>query len=348
MPTDKRLGELRKEGQIHLSQEVVQVVSLISGFLILKALWAWFVDALRDCFITSFTLIGDAGALNAQQLQEIMIRILIKVAPPIAVVALVVAACSALAVMLQTHWNIKEKKIHLRLDMLNPINGVKRIFSIGGVVQVLKSIVKLVLIVPIAYFALAAVWPEMVMLMHLGVGDVMEFMGVTSVRLFWKIMYVLIALAIFDYIWTKYQWLKQNKMTKDEVKDERKAVEGDETTRRQIMAKGLARIAQRIRQSVPQADVVVTNPTHFAVALKYDRGKMHAPIVVAKGKGFLALRIREIAKTAGVPIVERKPLARALFHSTEVGSEIPYDLFRAVAEVLAYVYRLKNRHVFAQ
>jgi flagellar biosynthesis protein FlhB len=131
-------------------------------------------------------------------------------------------------------------------------------------------------------------------------------------------------------------------MTKQEVKDERKAQEGDETTKRKIIAKGLQRIQQRIMFSVPRADVVITNPTHFAVALRYDRGKDAAPTVVAKGQDYLALKIREIARASGVPIVERKALARALYASTEVGKEIPRELFRAVAEVLAYVYRLKG------
>lgn len=161
-------------------------------------------------------------------------------------------------------------------------------------------------------------------------------------KLFWKLTYILIALALIDYVWGKYQWLKMNKMTKDEVKDERKSIEGDEETRRRIMWKGINRVMQRIKQGVKKADVVVTNPTHFAVALKYDRNNMDAPVVVAKGVDFMALKIRELAKDANVPIVERRELARALYSSVEVGKEIPYELFKAVAEVLAYVYKLRN------
>jgi flagellar biosynthetic protein FlhB len=168
------------------------------------------------------------------------------------------------------------------------------------------------------------------------------FTGEAINDLFWKILYVLIAMAAFDYFYGRFRWFKQNKMTKDEIKDERKAVEGDETTKRRIIQKGLSRIMQRIAKSVPKAHVVVTNPTHYSVALQYDRGTDKAPRVVAKGKGFVALRIREIARANGVPVLERKPLARALFKSVEVGSEIPRELFKAVAEVLAYVYRLKN------
>ncbi|RME57385.1 MAG: EscU/YscU/HrcU family type III secretion system export apparatus switch protein [Candidatus Dadabacteria bacterium] len=164
--------------------------------------------------------------------------------------------------------------------------------------------------------------------------------------LFWQIFAVLLILAIIDYFWGKHQWLKQYKMTKQEVKDEKKAVEGDEETRKKIQAKGFQRIIQRIQQSVPNADVVITNPTHLAVALKYDKETMTAPKVVAKGRGFIAERIKRIAKEAGVPVLERKPLARALYESVEVGAEIPRALYRAVAEVLAYVYRLKNPYAY--
>jgi flagellar biosynthetic protein FlhB len=247
---------------------------------------------------------------------------------------------SSLAILLQTNWNVKKK--FFQWEKLNPINGIKRIFSIQGVVTTLKAVVKLAIILPIAYFVLKAFSPSMVSLMHLSVEEVMVFAGSAVASLFWKIMYVLIAMAIFDFFWSKFQWLKQNKMTKNEVKDERKATEGDEETKRRIQQKGLRRIVQRIKESVPMADVVITNPTHYAIALKYDRASMGAPRVVAKGKGFLALRIRELAKEAKVPIVERKVLARALYASTEVGSEIPYDLFKAVAEVLAYVYKIKR------
>ena len=132
-------------------------------------------------------------------------------------------------------------------------------------------------------------------------------------------------------------------MTKDEVKDERKSIEGDEETKRRIKQKGLARITQRIRESIPLADVIVTNPTHYAVALKYDSNQMDAPMVIAKGKGFLALRIREIAKEHDIPVLERKLLARSLFATTEIGETVPRDLYTVVAEVIAYVYKVRRK-----
>ena len=155
-------------------------------------------------------------------------------------------------------------------------------------------------------------------------------------------MSFLFVLGILDLIWQKYNTKRQQKMSKQEVKDEKKSVEGDEQTKRKIVQIGMRRARDRMLANVPLADVVVTNPTHFAVALSYTN-ETGAPRVIAKGKNHLAQRIKKIAKENGVPVVERKPLARALFKSVEVGHEIPYELFKAVAELLAYVYRLKGK-----
>jgi flagellar biosynthesis protein FlhB len=341
-PTDRRMGELRRQGSVHMSHDVAVVASLLMGFVVLQLTWSWLLGVMKEILIRSFHAIASPAPLTADSLHNGLITLLVKVAPPVAVISLMVSLAAFLAVMLQTKWNIKEKKVDFKLNFLNPMTGLKRIFSVQGAMSTLKAIVKLAIILPIGFFALRAYAPQMVMLVHLTVDDVLSFTGMSMMFIFWKIMYVLIALAIFDYFWSKFQWNRNYRMTKDEVKDDRKALEGDETTKRRIIAKGLQRIRQRIMQSVPQADVVVTNPTHFAVALKYDREKMNAPTVVAKGRGFLALRIREIARQAGVPIIERKTLARALYHSVEVGAEIPNELFRAAAEVLAYVYRLRR------
>jgi flagellar biosynthetic protein FlhB len=342
MPTDRRMGELRKEGAIHLSTDLVQVITLVFGFFVLGLVWDSLYEDMRLVLIKSFLLIGEPWDLTAQSVRLGVIRVILIVAPDVALITVTVAGVALLATMLQTNWNVKEKKIHFRWPMLNPISGVKRIFSIHGFMNLAKAVAKLLLILPIAYFALWQFAPDMVMLMHLTIPQVMVFTAQAMTTIFWRIVYVLIALAIFDYFWGKHQWLKTNKMTKSEVKDERKAIEGDEETKRKIINKGFQRIIMRLKGIVPQAHVIITNPTHYAVALRYERSSMSAPQVIAKGQGFIALRIRELAREAGVPIVERKALARALYASTEVGSEIPHELFRAVAEVLAYVYRLRG------
>ena len=347
MPTDRRMQQLRKEGAIFHSIDLVQVISLISAFLILSISGRPLLDNLKIVFEKSFKLIEKANTLDFQTMNNGFLGLVILIGPNVITIAATIAFVSSLAVLIQTNFNIRENKINFKLSMLNPITGLSRIFSMAGLVNTLKALLKLTIILPLSYFAIKAFAPDMISLLHMSVYQILAFSGEKIMLLFWKISYILMGFAAFDFVWGKYNWLKNNKMTKEEVKDERKSVEGDEETKRRIQAKGLQRIAQRIKESVKKADVVVTNPTHYAVALKYDRDAMDAPTVVAKGQGFMAQRIKEIAREAGVPVLERKPLARALYASVEVGSVIPRELFKAVAEVLAYVYRLKNPWKYA-
>ncbi|MDZ4785056.1 MAG: EscU/YscU/HrcU family type III secretion system export apparatus switch protein [bacterium] len=348
LPTSKRMGQLRKDGSIHLSNDLVIVVSMFAAFTALSSMWGWMSNTMQIVMIRSFKMISNSEQLTFDDLHKGMIKLLVLIGPQILIMALVVAIVSSLAVMLQTKWNIKEKKIDLNFLKLNPLTGFSRMFSVNTWMTTGKSILKLAIILPIGYYALKKFAPDMVMLIHTSIFELFRYTGEAMSYLFWKIFYVLIGFAVIDYFWGKYQWLKINKMTKDEVKDEKKAADGDEQTKMTIQRKGLQRMAKRIRDSVPLADVIVTNPTHYAVALKYDRATMIAPMVVAKGKGFIALKIREIAKEHRIPILERKPLARALYGTAEVGQTIPHELFRAVAEVIAYVFKLKNPHAATQ
>lgn len=341
-PTDRRMGQLRKDGAIFFSTEIVQVLSLFTGFYMLTLNWSALYTKFQYVLVRSYMLIEKPEPLSTVEMHSGFLGLIRLMLPNILAIVVAVSIISSLAVMLQTGWNVKGKKIDFKLGNLNPISGLKKIFSIQGFITTGKALIKLAVILPVAYYALKSMAPKMIMLVHLNVEAILAFTGASMHALFWKILYILIAMALFDYFYGKFQWFKTNKMTKEEVKDERKSTEGDEATKRKIVNKGIQRIIQRIKTSVPQADVVVTNPTHYSVALKYDRKNMGAPIVVAKGQGFLALRIREIAKESNVPVLERKWLARSLYASTEVGAEIPHDLFKAVAEVLAYVYRLKN------
>jgi flagellar biosynthetic protein FlhB len=342
MPTERRLQEIRKEGAMYHSTDLEHAIVLVAGFLVVSMSWNALFGDLRYMLVRSFTMIGEVNHFGANDLVNGFMRVCMLIVPDLLIVTGCVGTVAALSVFLQTDWNRRDKWIKFRWDFVNPIGGLKRIVSIQGLVGVLKAIAKMALVLPVGYWALQGFAPELVRLVHMSVHDVLAMAGVSITKVFWKIMYILFAIAIADIAWGKFQWLKRNKMTKDEVKDERKAVEGDESMRRKIIAKGQQRLANKLRTSVPKADVVVTNPTHYAVALKYDRDRFAAPIVVAKGTDFMAQRIREIAAEHNIPILERKALARALYASTEVGSEIPRDLFRAVAEVLAYVYRMRR------
>jgi flagellar biosynthetic protein FlhB len=342
LPTDRRLQEIRREGALFHSADLEHALVLLAGFLTVSYCWNALYRDMRYMLVRSFTMIGESNSFAANDLVNGFMRICMLLLPDLLMVTGCVGSIAALAVFLQTGWNRREKWIKFRWDFVNPLKGLKRIVSIHGFVNVFKAILKMCLVLPVGYWVLKGFAPEMIRLVHMSLEDVLLMVGESLTNVFWKIMYILFAISIGDVAWGKYQWLRQNKMTKDEVKDERKAVEGDETMRRKIIAKGQQRLVNKLKSSVPKADVVVTNPTHYAVALKYDRDRFAAPIVVAKGTDFMAQRIREIAAEHGIPILERKALARALYASTEVGSEIPRDLFRAVAEVLAYVYRMKR------
>lgn len=342
MPTERRLSEIRKEGGLFHSTDLVHALVLVAGFLSVSYSWNFLFRDLRYLLVRSFTMIGESPSLAPNDVVSGFIRVCLLLLPDVLIVTGTVGFIAALGVFLQTGWNRRDKWIKFRWDFISPIKGLKRIVSIHGLVNVLKAILKMSLVLPIGYWTLKGFAPEMVRLVHMSLADVLVTTGEALTKAFWKIMYILFIIAIGDMAWGKFQWLKQHKMTKDEVKDERKAVEGDETTRRKIIAKGQQRLVNKLKSSVPKADVIITNPTHYAVALKYDRERFAAPIVVAKGTDFMAQRIREIAAEHNIPILERKALARALYASTEVGSEIPRELFRAVAEVLAYVYRLRR------
>ena len=342
MPTERRLGESRKEGSVFQSIDIVHALVLLAGFVALTFTWNFLYLDMQYLFTRSFKMIAERPSFELNDLTNGFIRLIILVLPDILIITGCVSVVAVLGVMLQTNWNKRDKWIKLRWDFVNPIKGLKRIFSITGVVNTVKAVVKLGVVLPIGYWALQGFAPMMIRLPHTSIRDVLALTGSALSTVFWKIMYIFIALSVVDYVWGKFQWLKKNKMTKEEVKEERKSVEGDELMRRKMISKGLARITQKLKKTVPKSDVIVTNPTHYAVALQYDRKNHAAPIVVAKGTDFIAQRIREIAAENNIPILERKALARALYSSTEVGTEIPRDLFKAVAEVLAFVYRLKR------
>lgn len=345
MPTGKRMGQLRKQGQIFFSQDVAQVAAMIAGFEVMRRVWGWLFHNLQLVFTLSFGYIRQREPFSTTKMFNVVAEMFLLVSAPVLITCVVVATVASLAVLLQTDWNIKERKIEFKILHLNPLAGFKKMVSLQAIITTLKALVKLLIILPIGYFALKGFAPQMVKLIHMSMFDVFRFTGDALASVFWKIMYVLIAIALFDFGWGKYQWLRHNKMTKTEVKDELKAQEGDEASKMTMRRKGRERLMARIQMSVPKADVIITNPTHFAIALQYERGEMSAPKVVAKGVDHLALKIREIARAHGVPIVERRTLARALYESCAVGAEVPYELFRAVAEVLAYVYKLKGRTV---
>lgn len=345
MPTEKRWEKIRNDAMLPLSMELNQVVVLVVSFLVLSAVSSSMWNATLSIMRHSFQQIANREELNMNMLEKFFFEAILAFLPSVGVLLITTALTAIIVTIVQTGGNVRDKWIKVRWSFLNPIQGLSRIFSFRGLVVTLKAVFKLALLLPVGFWALWKLTPEALSLISLDIPHILMFMGRGVDQIFWSLFYILIPFAIFDFFYTRYIFFRENKMTKEEVKDERKSMEGDEATKRKIRAKGLDRAWQRIAVAVPKADVVIMNPTHYAVALKYDRSTMAAPQVVAKGKGHLALRIREIARESGVPMVQRRMLVRSLYYSVKVGSTIPLELFRAVAEVLAYVYRVRPKRV---
>ncbi len=342
-PTGKKLGEARTQGMVGASADLSNVLSMTAAYIafqhIIPSLWLGLIS------LTKASLnFGDYKDGNIESaLIKGPLTPLLHISPLIFIVLLSAALTGALSTLLQTNFLWANKLFKPNFSHLNPISGIKKIFSLSNTFNLFKSIMKLAIIGPIGYYTFIDFFPSLLSLIDVPLDEHLTIGSIAMGNSFVKIITYLLILAILDLIWQKWRTAKKLKMSKQDIKDEAKASEGDESVKRKIISLGLTRARQRMMQDVPKADVIVTNPTHISVALKYDSKLGAAPIVLAKGKGHVALRIREIAKANNVPIVEKKPLARALFASVEVGKEIPYDLFKAVAEVLAYVYRLKGK-----
>ena len=244
--------------------------------------------------------------------------------------------------IVQVGWKVSTKPMKPELSKFNPINGFKRMFSKDSVFELVKSIIKIGLIAYMAYASIRDHQNELFILYDLELKQAVALVGGLVIDVGFKISLVYLIVGIADFVYQKHKFNEDMKMTKQEVKDEFKNTEGDPQIKGRQRRKMQEVSQKRMMQDVPKADVVITNPTHFAVALRYDTKESTAPVVVAKGADYVAQKIKEIAKDNKIEIVENKPLARMIYHNVDLGAEIPPELYQAVAEVLAYVYRLKN------
>lgn len=340
--TPKKRQDARKKGQVAKSQDLSGALVLLSGFLCLTAFGGYIKERLVGLFLDIFynrltmsvtkenimTLLGDYG-----------IQILLLLAP----IFLVVVVMAIVANYAQVGFLLTGEALKMKLSKIDPIKGFKNIFSMRSLVEFIKTLFKLIVIGYLVYSTIWGVIGSIASLGHISVEDTFHFTAELALNLGLKIGAALFVLAALDYMYQRYEHEKSLRMSKQDIKDEYKKMEGDPMIKGKIRERQRRMAMQRMMQEVPKADVIITNPTHFAVALKYDGTKMDAPQVIAKGQDYVALRIKEIAKEHGIITMENKPLARALFQRTEIGDSIPADLFQAVAEVLAYVYRIKGK-----
>ncbi len=344
--TSKKLSDARSEGQVCKSRELDQALALVGLFLTLKvtvsSMGSTFMEVFSDIYnkIPETEAAREFTSITVMSYMQHAALLSLKLAGPFFAAGFLIAFLSNLV---QVKWKVSTKPLKPKLDKFNPINGFKRMFSKDSLFELLKSIVKIVMIAIIAYTSIRSHTQEIFVLYHITLNQAIAQIGTIVIDVGLKIAFVYCVIGAADYLYQRHEFNEDMKMTKQEVKDEMKNSEGDpqiKSRQRQRMQEASRR---RMMQDVPQADVVITNPTHYAVALKYDAGTGTAPILVAKGADLIAQRIKEIAKENKVEIVENKPLARMIYTNVEIGREIPPELYQAVAEILAAVYRARNK-----
>lgn len=343
-PTPKKLGDAREEGQVAKSTDLITASALIALFLTLRI----FVGRIGNQFIEAFyefygnivkVTDDDFHIVTANALiRESIYRILLILLPIFLIAVMVVIVVN----VFQVKWKVSTKPLKPKPDKFNPIKGFKKIFSKDKLVDTLKEVLKILAIMYIAYNTLIDYSGDLQKLYDMELIQAVEFIGDIVIKLGLNISIVFLIIGMADYIYQKFKFKKEMRMSKQEVKDEYKQSEGDPQIKGKIKNKMREISQRRMMQMLPEADVVITNPTHFATAIKYDKDTGEAPVLVAKGADFLAQKIKEVARENHIEIVENKPLARMLYYNVEIGNEIPPELYQMTAEVLAYVYNLKN------
>ncbi len=347
--TTKKLDDARKEGNVAKSKDIVSAVALLTSFVVLKVTIGNIGTGLMKIYTLAYNriaLFANPGSdeINYNSVVYIAKDMAIegfKLVIPIFALMFIIAFVGDLV---QVKWKITAKPLQPKASKINPLKGFKRIFSMQSLVNFAKS---LALVTIISFMVFQTIKTKRGVLFNLYEISLPEALGVIGNLVFSiaiKICAVYLIVGVADFTYQKIKFKNDMMMTKQEVKDEFKDAEGDPKIKGQIKQRMRQASMRRMMQDLPNADVVITNPTHFAVALKYESGKNEAPVVLAKGEDYLAQKIKEKARENNIEIVENKPLARALYANVDVGQEIPEELYQAVAEVLAYVYGLKNKN----
>jgi flagellar biosynthetic protein FlhB len=340
--TPHKRQEVRKKGQVAKSVEVSSALTLLFCFAYLMIAGKSFIEGCMEIFRKSFSeyLLWDVSIESTKLLFYQLLLETGKLLLPLFAIAL---AAGLTANFLQVGFMFNMEALKIKLEKINPINGMKNLFSLRSLVEMIKSILKMVITSGIVFWV---VWRKKAELFSIGaksIWDAARFIGSLAIQIGLVVALCLVVLAAADYFYQKFDYEKKLRMSKQDIKDEYKKLEGDPLIKGQRRAVQRQLAMNRMIQEVPKADVVITNPTHYAVALRYDFNTMAAPEVIAKGKDYIALKIKEAAKEHKVMIVENKPLARALYASCDIGEMIPEELFNAVGEILAYVYFQEGR-----
>ncbi len=344
-PTAKKLTDARKKGQAAKSKEITTASSLLIFFIAIKIFLGFiggrFLESYHYLYsgITKYTdnefTLQIACSLMGSVLQIIIITLI-----PFLAISFATVFISELV---QVKWQISFEPMKPNFNKFNPVSGMKRIFSKDKIVDLVISLVKIAVLTYIVYDFLKDRWAMVLNMYSYTLFQAIELIGNTVIDIGIRISVIFFIVAVADWRYRKWKFHEDMKMTKQEVKDEFKNAEGDPKIKSQQRARMQQASQRRMMNALPQADVVITNPTHLAVAILYDKTKYEAPIVVAKGADFLAAKIKDVANENDIEIVENKPLARMLYHNVDVGAQIPPELYQMVAEILAYVYNIKGK-----
>lgn len=348
--TNKKLKDVRKEGQVAKSKEIITAVSLLSIFILLKIYVAGigngFLKAFNEIYSYFETVTSTSGfGLESEMAMDILKNVgmmIITIIAPVLIVGVVIAI---LGNALQQSWMVTAKPLKPKASKISPLNGFKRMFSFKQVFELIKAIAMMTILAIVVWsmvkkqvYVIYSFYDVSLYTAIVRTGQIIIDLGI-------RVSLVFLIIGVVDLIYQRHKFKNDNMMTKQEIKDEYKDSEGDPQVKGMIRRRMNEISRRRMMQQLPEADVVITNPTHFAVALKYDPESGKAPIVIAKGADYLAFQIKDKAKEYNIEIVENKPLARILYHNIEIGEEIPPELYVAVAEILAAVMKTKNRNL---
>ena len=342
-PTEKKRRESREEGQVAFSRELPSAALLAGILLTFIATSPLILDALREMTTQIFREMFKADELSIDSLYDLSGEIFSTLLPAFAPFAAIIVLVGISASILQVGVQITLKAIAPKFNKISPLTGLKRLFSTQSLADFLKSIAKLIIVGIVGYITYMDKITELNGLSVATPEAILEYNFTVVAEVSGKIVLALVAIAIFDYIYQRWHHEKQLMMTKQEVKEETKQTEGDPQLKARIRQIQREMSNARMMQEVPKADALIVNPTHFSVAVLYDRDVMEAPEVIAKGIDHMALRMRTVARENSVPILERPELARDLYANVEIGETIPERFYKAIAEILAFVYRLRRR-----
>lgn len=342
-PTARRRQEARDAGNVPRSPDLTAAALLVSGMMLLKFFGPKLLVAMRDV-VSRMLSLGVPVEANPKLLEPVIMHCLGVVAAAMSPLLIGVMIVAIVANIAQTGLVFSTQKIQPNLAALNPTRGFSKLFSKGqGTVRFIMSLLKVFLVAMTAYSAIHSRLVTIVLASNLSFLKIFGLAAGVMYDIALRVGLLLLLLAILDYAYQRFHMEQELKMSKQSVKEEMKKMDGDPRVKMRRRQVAVQAMRERLKNDVPKADVVVTNPTEFAVALQYDADSMNAPRVVAKGQGPLAARIRELAIANGIPILERKPLARALYKMCKVGQEVPEEFYSAIAEILAYVYELNGK-----